>query len=101
MAELTPDQKLAALFTEQAAPARDPLFCAEVMQRVARRRAWARVGAAVPWAMSGGLVAWAMQPVLGPSVESLAQTLVLPGAMLGGTAVLVLASLVAARRLGR
>ena len=79
MAELTPDQKLAALFTEQAAPARDPLFCAEVMQRVARRRAWARVGAAVPWAMSGGLVAWAMQPVLGPSVESLAQTLVLPG----------------------
>lgn len=99
MAELTPEQKLAALFTQQAPPERDPVFCAEVMQRVARRRAWARVGAAAPWAVSGGIVAWAMQPVLGPSVENLFQALVLPGAILGGVAVLALSALMAARRL--
>lgn len=99
MAELTPEQKLAALLSGPAAPSRDPVFCAEVMTRVARRRAWARVGAAAPWAVSGGLVAWAMQPVLGPSVESLAQILALPGAILGAVAVLALSAVMAARRL--
>ena len=101
MAELTPDQKLAALFAEQAPPARDPVFCAEVMQRVARRRAWARVGAAAPWAVVAGLLAWALQPVLGPWMPVLADSLVLPAAVLGGTAVLVLTTLMAARRLAR
>lgn len=99
MAELTPEQKLAALLSASAAPARDPVFCAEVMERVARRRAWARMGAAAPWAVSGGLVAWALQPVLGPSVESLGQALVLPGAILGVVAILGLSAMVAARRL--
>jgi hypothetical protein len=101
MADLTPDQKLAALFAEQAPPARDPVFCAAVMQRVARRRAWARGGAAAPWAGGAGLTAWALQPVLGPSVATLAESLVLPAAIMGGTAVLVLSSLMAARRLAR
>ena len=93
MAELTPDQKLAALFAEQAPPPRDPVFCAEVMQRVARRRALARGGAAAPWAIVTGL--------LEPSMPALADSLVLPAAILGGTAVLVLFSLMAARRLAR
>ena len=101
MAELTPDQKLAALFAEQAPPPRDPVFCAEVKQRVARRRALARVGAAAPWAIVTGLLAWALQPVLEPSMPALADSLVLPAAILGGTAVLVLFSLMAARRLAR
>ena len=101
MAELTPDQKLAALLAQQAPPPRDPVFCAEVMQRVARRRAWARMGAAAPWTMVAGLLVWALQPVLGPSMPTLADSLVLPAAILGGTAILVLFSLMAARRLAR
>lgn len=101
MAELTPDQKLAALFAEHAAPARDPAFCAGVAQRIARRRAWARVGAAAPWAGVAGLLIWALQPVLGPSLPALADSLVLPAAILGGTGALVLASLAGARRLAR
>ena len=101
MAELTPEQKLAALFAEQAPPARDPVFCADLMQRVARRRAWARVGAAAPWAGVAGLLAWALQPVLGPSVAPLADSLVLSAAIIGGTAVLLLVSLMGARRLSR
>ena len=99
MSELTPDRKLAALFAQQAPAGRDPVFCAEVMERVARRRAWARVGAAVPWAFSSGLAAWALQPALGPSVESLGQAMALPGAILGGTAVLILAARTMVRRL--
>lgn len=101
MAEMKPDDKLAALFAEQAPPARDLAFSAAVMERVARRRAWARVGAAAPWAVSGCLVAWALQPVLSPSVEVLAQALVLPGAVLGAAAVMALTGLMAARRLAR
>ena len=101
MAELTPDQKLAALLAQQAPPPRDPVFCAEVMQRVARRRAWARVGAAAPWAMVAGLLVWALQPVVGPSMADMSDSLVLPAAILGATAVLVLASLTAAKRLAR
>lgn len=101
MAELTPEQKLAALFAEQAPPARDPVFCADLMQRVARRRAWARVGAAAPWAGVAGLLTWALQPVLGPSVAALANSLVLSAATLGGTAVLLLVSLMGVRRLSR
>ncbi|MFN3816125.1 hypothetical protein [Brevundimonas sp.] len=101
MTELTPDQKLAALFAEQAAPARDPVFCAEVMQRVARRRAWARVGTAAPWAGVAGLLAWALQPVLGPSMAAVADSLVLPAAILGGTGILLAVSLMGARRLAR
>lgn len=101
MSELNPEQKLAALFAGQAAPARDPVFCAEVMERVARRRAWARVGAAAPWAGAAGLLGWALQPVLTPAVEGLAQSLVAPAAILSGTAILVTASLIAAKRLAR
>jgi hypothetical protein len=101
MAELTLEQKLAALFAEQAPPARDPVFCADLMQRVARRRAWARVGAAAPWAGVAGLLTWALQPVLGPSVATLANSLVLSAATLGGTAVLLLVSLMGVRRLSR
>lgn len=101
MAELTPDQKLAALLAQQGPPARDPAFCAEVMQRVARRRAWARVGAAAPWAMVAALLVWALQPVLGPAMPALADSLLLPAAVLGATAILVLTSLMAARRLAR
>jgi hypothetical protein len=101
MAELTPDQKLAALFAQQAPSTHDPAFCVDVMQRVALRRAWARVGAAAPWAMVAGLLIWALQPVLSPSMPALADSLVLPAAILGGTAILVLTSLMAARRLAR
>jgi hypothetical protein len=101
MADLTPDQKLAALFARPAAPARDPVFCAEVMERVARRRVWARMGAVAPWAGAAGLLGWALQPVLTPAVEDLAQALVMPASILSGTAVLVMASLIAARRLAR
>ncbi|MEH6664155.1 MAG: hypothetical protein V7678_04840 [Brevundimonas sp.] len=101
MADLTPDQKLAALLAEQGPLAGDPVFCAEVMQAVARRRAWARVGAAAPWAGVAALLAWALQPVLGPSMPAVADSFVLPAAILGGTGVLVLSSLMAARRLAR
>lgn len=96
----TPEDRLAALFAEQAPPLRDPVFTAAVMERAARRRALARVGSAVPWAIAGGLVLWSVQPVLSHSAEALAAALAPAAAVLGFTAVAVVAGLMTARRLG-
>jgi uncharacterized membrane protein YgcG len=66
---MTPEQKLAALFAAEAPPRRDYAFEARVAERVARRRAWAAVGALLPWLLVSGVVLWALHPLL----ESLAR----------------------------
>lgn len=61
---MTPEQKLAALFAADAAPARDYAFEVDVAERIARRRAWLTVAALVPWMIVGAIVLWALRPVL-------------------------------------
>lgn len=61
---MTPEQKLAAIFAQQAAPARDLVFMAVVAQKIARRRAVLSVLAGLPWALVAAVVLWALQPVL-------------------------------------
>ncbi|MEW5686941.1 MAG: hypothetical protein AB1942_18640 [Pseudomonadota bacterium] len=62
------DDRLAALFAEDAPPARDPAFTAEVMAAVARRRLWSDLAGLAVAALIGGLVIWALWPLLGPAI---------------------------------
>jgi hypothetical protein len=61
---MTPEQTLAAIFAADAAPRRDPVFEAEVAQRVARRRIGLTVLALAPWTTVAAILLWALQPVL-------------------------------------
>jgi hypothetical protein len=61
---MTPEQKLAAVFAQDAAPARDLVFMTVVAQRMARRRAILSVLASLPWAVVAAVVLWALRPVL-------------------------------------
>ncbi|MNK08182.1 hypothetical protein D3C87_261110 [compost metagenome] len=61
---MTPEQKLAAIFAQQAAPARDLVFMSVTAQRIARRRAVLSVLACLPWGLVAALMLWALQPVL-------------------------------------
>ena len=63
-APMTPEQKLAALFAHEDAPARDLVFMAMAAQRIARRRAVLSVLACLPWALVAAVVLWALQPML-------------------------------------
>lgn len=63
-APMTPEQKLAAIFAQQAAPSRDLVFMTVVAQRIAQRRAVLSVLAGLPWALVVAVVLWALQPVL-------------------------------------
>jgi hypothetical protein len=84
---MTPDAKLKALFAADRPPARDYLFEAEVAERVARRRAWATVGALTPWAVAATAALWGLSPAVGPFVASLGPALEAAGVVLAGTAV--------------
>ncbi|WP_339928541.1 hypothetical protein [uncultured Brevundimonas sp.] len=90
-----------ALFAAEAAPARDYGFQAEVVARIARRRAWASILSLVPWLISATVGLWGLQTVIGTAAGQLGPVLV-PVAM---TLTLIGGSLVAAlwltRRLGR
>lgn len=61
---MTPEQKLATVFAQDAAPARDLVFMTVVAQRIARRRAILSVLAGLPWAVVAAVILWALRPVL-------------------------------------
>ena len=85
---MTPEAKLDALFAAARPPARDYAFEATVAQAVARRRAWATIGALTPWAIAGAAVLWGLRPALTPLLQSIEPALQPTGAILTG-AVLV------------
>jgi hypothetical protein len=74
---VTPEDKLHLLLAADRPPARDHAFRAAVAERIARRRAWATVGALAPWAVAAAAALWGLSPVVEPLSESLAA--VLPG----------------------
>jgi hypothetical protein len=79
---MTPEDRLAAFLSADAAPARpavDAAFVAEVMQGVARRELRLKLASAAVTAVAGGAVLWACAPVLNLAVQTLAPAL-LPAA---------------------
>lgn len=79
---MTPEDRLAAFLSGDAAPARpavDAAFVAEVMQGVARRELRLKLVSAAVTAVGAGAVLWACAPVLNLAVQALAPTL-LPAA---------------------
>ncbi len=72
---MTFDDTLAAFFAEATPPSRDLAFQAVVAERVARRRAFATVGALVPWTIAAMVLCWAIGPMMGPVLEGLGRTL--------------------------
>ena len=98
---MTPEEKLNALFAADRPDTPDDLFQAVVAQKVAARRAWATVGAAVPWAVAATAGLWGLQPVAAPLTEGLGDALVPAGGMLGIAAATVISGLWLARRGGR
>lgn len=79
---MTPEDRLAAFLSADAAPARpavDAAFVAEVMQGVARRELRMKLASAAVTAVAGGAVLWACAPVLNLAVQTLAPAL-LPAA---------------------
>ena len=93
---MSPEDRLAAFLSEDAAPTRpavDTLFVAGVMQQVARRELITRLASSAATALAAGAVLWACAPVLDLTVRGLAPALapiagllacVLAGTLLGG-----------------
>ncbi|WP_428149077.1 hypothetical protein [Brevundimonas sp.] len=98
---MTPEDRLNAFFAEATPPARDFAFQAGVAERVARRRAFATVGALIPSTIAAIVLCWAVGPMMGPVVEGLGQTLAPAAAILGLTGLGVVVLLASARRLRR
>jgi hypothetical protein len=97
---MTPEDKLAALFAAEAPPARDHIFQAAVAERIARRRAWATVGAMTPWAVAAASALWGLRPVIEPLSASLGEALAPAGAMLVMAAMTAVAGAWMTRRFG-
>jgi hypothetical protein len=79
---MTPEDRLAAFLSADAAPARpavDAAFVAEVMQQVARRELRLKLASAAVTAMAAGAVLWACAPALNLAVQTLGPVL-LPAA---------------------
>ena len=96
---MTPDERLAAFFAEATPPSRDLAFQAMVAERVARRRAFATVGALIPWTIAAIVLCWAIGPMIGPVVEGLGQTLAPAAVILMLTGLGMVALMASARRL--
>lgn len=96
---MTPEDRLNAFFAEATPPARDLAFQAIVAERVARRRAFATVGALIPWTIAAIVLCWAVGPMMGPVVEGLGQTLAPAAAILGLTGLGLATLMAGARRL--
>ena len=96
---MTPEDKLAAFFAEATPPVRDLAFQAELAERVARRRAFATVGALIPWTIAAIVLCWAIGPMMGPVIEGLGQTLAPAAVILMLTGLGVVALTASARRL--
>ncbi|WP_293902662.1 hypothetical protein [Phenylobacterium sp.] len=69
------DDRMKALFAQDQPPARDPLFSAAVMVRIARRRFQADVAMLACVTGVGGLVLWGLWPTLSPTLIALSQGL--------------------------
>lgn len=96
---MTPEERLDAFFAEATPPARDLAFQAGVAERVARRRAFATVGALIPWTVAAMVLCWAIGPMMAPVVRGLGQTLAPAAAILMLTGLGVIGLTAAARRL--
>jgi|GEM_PF-886441 len=96
---MTPEDKLTAFFAETTPPARDLAFQAVVAERVARRRAFATVGALIPWTIAAIVLCWAIGPMIEPVVEGLGQTLAPAAVILMLTGLGVVALMASAKRL--
>ena len=96
---MTPEDKLAAFFAEATPPARDLGFQAMVAERVARRRAFATVGALIPWTLAAMVLCWALGPMIGPVLDGMGRTLEPAMAILSLTALGVAVLRASARRL--
>ncbi len=96
---MTPEDKIAAFFAEATPPVRDLAFQAVVAERVARRRAFATVGALIPWTIAAIVLCWAIGPMMGPVIEGLGQTLAPAAAILMLTGLSVVTLMASARRL--
>lgn len=94
---MTPEETLNAFFAEATPPARDLGFQAGVAERVARRRAFATVGALIPWTIAAMVLCWAVGPMMAPVIEGLGQTLAPAAAILGLTGLGVVALTASAR----
>lgn len=97
---MTPEDTLAAFFAEATPPARDLAFQAVVAERVARRRAFAAVGALIPWTIAAIVLCWAIGPMMGPVLDGLGHTLVPAAAILMVTGLGIVGLRAGARRLG-
>lgn len=83
---MTPEAKLAALLAAEAPPRRDLAFEATVMERVARRRAFAAVGALAPWTIAAAAICWAARPMaqdLGPAITQALDPVLMPLGLVG------------------
>ncbi|MBI1200678.1 MAG: hypothetical protein GC203_22675 [Phenylobacterium sp.] len=65
------EDRLRALFAEDAPPARDPAFSTAVMERIARRRFLGEVALLSSFTLAGGSVLWAVGPSLAPTLAEL------------------------------
>jgi hypothetical protein len=65
------DDRLRALFADDAPPARDAAFSAAVMARLARRRCVADMACLAGLSALGGLALWGLWPVLQPALVTL------------------------------
>ena len=95
---MTPEAKLNALFAAARPPARDFPFEATVAQAVARRRAWATVGALTPWTIAAAAILWGLRPALTPLLQTLEPALQPTGVILTGAALAAGLALWTARR---
>ncbi|WP_029415413.1 hypothetical protein [Brevundimonas bacteroides] len=93
------DRALSAFFADALPPARDLAFEARVAAKIARRRAVATVAALVPWTIAASVLLWVLGPLLGPVVDGLAETLAPAATILALTALAVVTSVAAGRRL--
>jgi hypothetical protein len=67
------DDRLKTLFTADEPPARDPAFCAAIMEKVIRRRFQADVALLSAASVAGAGVLWGLWPVVQPVAVAVAQ----------------------------
>lgn len=82
---MTPEDRLAAFLSADAAPARpavDAVFVAEVMQQVAWRELKLKLASAAVTAVAAGAVLWTCAPALDLAVSTLAPVLLPVGGIL-------------------
>jgi len=84
------DARLKALFAEDLPPARDAVFQATLMERVARRRFYLDVALISGACTVLGVVLWAVWPAIAPPVTEASQQLAPVAATLTLAAVMVM-----------